>query len=263
MLRCSIKVLSFIVGLLCFCGMACGMATENFGPDSQIGHPTTAQPDWPTGIVKLPRHPSRVYSMWCNGGENFYFKANPKEVNQLIAQFSKARLRDHEVWIKTKQPKVQSFKKIDIDHNAYLKMTSGIARHFLQEKNPAETFDPVLTIYADGDATWVRDLKIPDNVIVNSEIDGIVIKGKRTKPKRSALFGQLQFKDSPKPEDFFSGLRTQITLWEKGNPKCFKLANAGRNGYFNFALSEQELSEIRSSKSHLRVTVGNWLTKTK
>lgn len=257
----TVKVLSFIVSLLCLCGMACGMSSENFGPDSQIGHPTTAQPDWATGIEEVPRHPSRVYSIWGNGGQSFYFKSNPKQINELIDLFSKARLRDHEVFIKTKKPKIQSFRKIDIDYNAYLKITGGIARHFLQEKNPSETLDPVLTIYVDGDAGWVRDLKIPDNIILNSDIDGIVNKGKRTKPKRAGYYGQLQFKDSPTPIDFISGLRAEITLWEKDNPKYFKLTNVMRNGYFNVALSDKELADIKSGKSNLRVTVGNWLTK--
>lgn len=237
--------------------MACGMSSEDFGPDSLIGHPTIAQPDWPTGIVEVPRHPSRVYS--CD--ETFYFKASPKQVNQLIAQFSKARLRDHEVFIKANKPKVKSFRKIEIGYNASLKITSGLARHFLKKINPTETLDPVLTIYVDGDAGWVRDLKIPDNIILNSEIDGIVNKGKRTKPKRSALYGQLQFKDSPGPEDFMRGLRTKITLWEKGNPKCFKLTNAKLDGFFSIALSDKELADIISGKSQLRITLGNWLTK--
>ncbi len=70
-----------------FCNAAFGLATEEFGPDSQIGHPTTEQPGWAAGIVELPGHPSRVYSMWCNGGENFYFKASPDQINELVALF--------------------------------------------------------------------------------------------------------------------------------------------------------------------------------
>ena len=257
----TLKTLSFIVALLCLCGMTSGMATENFGPDSQIGHPTTAQPGWATGIVEVPRYPSRVYSMWCNGGEDFYFKANPGQVNELIALFSKASLRDHEVFIKANKPKVRSFRKKDIDYNVNLKLIGGLARHHFRKKNPAATFEPVLTIYVNGDATWVRDLTIPDNITLNSEIDGIINKGRRIKPKRSSFYGQIQFKDSPTPIDFMIELRAAITLWEKDKPQCFKLTNAGRDGFFNIALSQKELSDIKSGKSNLRVTLGNWLTK--
>lgn len=255
------KTLPVILCMSCFYGMVFGMATEDFGNDSQIGHPTTEQSDWPTGIVEVPRHASRVYSYWCNGGEYFYFKATPKQVSELITLFSLARTRDHVIHIKTKKPKVQSFKKINIDYNASLNITAGIVRSHFREKNPDKTFDPVLTIYVDAGATWIRYIMIPENIILDSDIDGLIFKGKQTIPKRKAYFGQLQFKDSPHPEDFIRNLRAEITLWEKDNPKCFKLTNAGRDGYFSVALSDKELSDIKSGKSNLRVTLGNWLTK--
>ena len=54
-----------------------GLAMGQVGPDSVQGHPTTAQPGWPVGIVELPRHESRVYSFWVNGNENFCSKPVP------------------------------------------------------------------------------------------------------------------------------------------------------------------------------------------
>jgi len=60
--------------LLGTCSQSYGMASEQIGPDSL--HPTVAQQDWPKGIVGIPRHESRVYSIWVNGNENFYFKCD-------------------------------------------------------------------------------------------------------------------------------------------------------------------------------------------
>jgi len=70
---------------------------EQFGLDSVQGHPTGAQPDWPAGIVDLVRRESRVYSIWVNGNENFYFNASLDEINALIRLFSQTRMRDHEI----------------------------------------------------------------------------------------------------------------------------------------------------------------------
>ena len=39
------------IGILGLCKSSYGMATEQVGPDSANRHPTTAQPDWPKGIV--------------------------------------------------------------------------------------------------------------------------------------------------------------------------------------------------------------------
>ena len=74
-----------------------GLATEQVGPDSAQRHPTTAQPGWPSGMIKLLRRESRVYSIWANGNENFYFNASLDEINALIRLFSQTRMRDHEI----------------------------------------------------------------------------------------------------------------------------------------------------------------------
>ncbi len=75
-------------------GTVYGLATEQIGPDKP-DRPTVSQPGWAKGIVDIPKHPSRVYSIWVNGNENFYFKATPDEINGLMELFSKARMRDH------------------------------------------------------------------------------------------------------------------------------------------------------------------------
>lgn len=61
------------VSLLLMTGVsqtAFGLAIEQFGPDSKA-RPTVSQPGWASGLVELPRHESRVYSLWVNGAEDF------------------------------------------------------------------------------------------------------------------------------------------------------------------------------------------------
>ena len=74
-------------------GICYGLAQEQIGPDSAQGHPTTAQPDWPKGILEVPRHQSRVYSIWVNGNENFYFNASPNQINEQLLLFSSQELQ--------------------------------------------------------------------------------------------------------------------------------------------------------------------------
>lgn len=260
----TLKSLSIIVGLLCVCSTGFSLATESFGPDSQIGHPTTDQPGWATGIVELPRHPSRVYSYWVNGNENWYFMATSEQVNELITLFAKARMRDHEVWIKPNKPKVQSFNKQTIDCNVHLRILDGIALDVSRQEGAPDTFEPDLTIYVDGDATWVRDLQIPDNIILYSDIDGLVLKSKKTKPDRICMYGQVQLKG----QDYYTeyqkgGFAVRLTLWEKGINDGINVGQVDYKGYLKVPFSDEELASLMNGDSWLTMTTGNQLVKTK
>ncbi len=72
-----------------------GMGEEEIGPDKDRGHLTVEQPGWPAGMVEILRHDSRVYSIWVNGNENFYFQATPDGIGELVKLYSQTRLRDH------------------------------------------------------------------------------------------------------------------------------------------------------------------------
>jgi len=85
------------VGILGLCKSSYGLAFEHIGPVT--AHPVVSQADWPQGIVGIPRHLSRVYSIDVNGNENFYFKCKVDEINELLAIFAKTRMRDHVVRI--------------------------------------------------------------------------------------------------------------------------------------------------------------------
>lgn len=102
-----------------------GLRTEQVGPDSR--HPTSAprQPGWPDGMIKLLQRESRVYSIWVNGNENFYFKENPDEINELIRLFSETRMRNHELWIKTGKKHVKSFNGDKISYNVNYHILGG------------------------------------------------------------------------------------------------------------------------------------------
>jgi len=236
-----------------------GLREEKIGPDS-ASHPTLAQPGWPKGIVEPLRHGSRVYSIWFNGNENFYFKAEPDEINELIEQFSRARLRDHEVWIEFGTKEVKSFRGDVFEYNVSLQILSGIALSVLKDSNEPDTFEPELRIYVD-DVSALKKLKLPDNLIVHCSVEGANIKSRAVKPERRRWCGIVQFHDSSPAVDFQSGLSTQITLWQEGFKDGFPIDRVDGRGDFSIALSDKEMADLKNGKSRLTITTGNFLTE--
>jgi len=254
-----------VLGILGLYEICYGWATEKVGPDSANRHPTVAQPDWSKGIVEVLRHQSRMYSIWVNGNENFYFMADPSQINELLVLFSKARMRDHEVVIKSAKDKrkVKTFKKDPVDYNVNLQIIGGIALAVYRRGDKVDTFEPKLTIYAGDDDVLLKHLKLPENVIVNCDIKDCNIKSKITKPKRKLWHGQVQFEDSSPAADFEHGLSTKITLWEKGFEKGILIGKVSHKGFFKAAFSENEIAGLKKGKSRLTITVGNYLTAAK
>ena len=251
-----------VLGILGLHECAYGMATEQVGPDSENRHPTGAQPDWPKRIVGIPRHPSRVYSIWINGNENFYFKATVDEINELLDLFAKARMRDHVVRVLAGVGKTHTFGKEEIGYNVSLQIVAGIALFFIREERREDLpLEPRLTILTGDNASLVNQLKWPWNLIVESEIPGVAINSNRTKPKRNVYYGLCEFADGSPPVEFVRGVDSRITLWEKKEKDGIGIGSVNNKGYFTILLSDAELADIKKGKTWLTITIGNFLVK--
>jgi hypothetical protein len=238
------------------------MATEQIGPDTE--HPTVAQPDWPKGIVEIPRHESRVYSIWVNGNENFYFKATADEINEMLALFAKARMRDHIVQIRAGQGKTKTFKGMEIEYNVSLQIVAGIALFMTrEEKRENLPLEPQLTILTGNDGLILNQLKWPENVIIQSEIQGLSIESKKSRPKRDDFYGKLEFEDGSPSTEFVQGIKSRITLWEKDVEDGINIASVNNKGYFTILLSDDELASLKKGGMWLTVTISNFLTEAK
>ena len=215
------------------------------------------------GIIELLRHESRVYSIWVNGNENFYFKADTDEINELIRLFSKTRMRDHELWIKVGKKDVTPFRGDKINYNVNFHVLGGIALFASREAESPTTYEPTLTVYVDSsaDQALFKQITLPDSIILNNEVANCPLKGKATKPKRKFWYALVQFDDSTPPGD--SGLTTEITLWEKDTKGGIKLGGVSHKGYFRAVFSDKEIADLKTGKSWLTLTVGNWLTEAK
>jgi hypothetical protein len=259
----KLRIILLFFSTFVFTTTGYGLATEQIGPDKSNRFPTVAQPGWPKGLIELLRHPSRVYSIWVNGNENFHFKATPEEINELLSLFSKTRLRDHEVLIKPGTNTVKSFRGDSFDYNVSLQILSGIALAFSRDKERTDTHEPRLTIYAGEGTSLLKRLKLPANTTVASEVDNWNFKGRKTKPVRKAWYGCVQFEDARSAVDIEHGLSTRITLWEKDFADGIALASVRREGIFMAVFSEKEIADLKKGASWLTITVGNHLSEPK
>jgi len=238
-----------------------GLAEEQIGPDS-ADRPTITQPGWPKGIVDVPRHPSRVYSIWINGNENFYFKATPDDVNELVTLFSRARMRDHEVVIAAKQEQVKPFNGDPIDYNVSLQVVAGIALAIARDGKADDlTLEPRLTIFAGDNRALVRKVIWPKNLIIRSKIPGVSIPSGRTKPQRDAYYGRLEFADSSSPAESMQRINSRITLWEQQAEDGIDVGPVNNQGYFMVMLSKEEMANLQAGKMWLTVTIANLLAE--
>jgi hypothetical protein len=242
-----------------------GLATERIGPDKDQRHPTVEQPGWPAGMIKILGHDSRVYSIWVNGNENFYFKAARHEIGELIKLYSATRLRDHVMTIKQRKKEVRTFQGNKIDYNVNFHFLGGIVLGVMRRKGEAETYEPTLTIYVDADAdgVWLREIAIPDNIVVSSEVTGLPVESKATKPNRTLWHAEVVFDDKKPAADFEHGVSTKVTLWEEGAETGFDLGTVSYKGQFSAAFSEQEIARLKTGSMWLTLTVGNQLTAAK
>lgn len=255
----SISILSSCCVLLAACCLCYGLAFEQIGPDTD--HPTVSQPDWPQGIVEIPRHQSRVYSIDVNGNTNFYFKCTVDQINELLSFFGKAGMRDHIVRIRPGTEKARTFGGEEIEYNVRLQIVGGIVLFMTrEEQREGLPLEPELTILTGDDAAILKKLKWPENVIVESEIPGLSVNSDNKRPKRDVYYARLEFEDGSPPVEFVKN-RSRITLWRQKEANGISVGSVNNKGYSTIQLSEKELASLKDGTSWLTITIGNWLVE--
>jgi hypothetical protein len=242
------------LAILCLATAGYGMATEQIGPDKP-DRPTMAESDWPKGIVEIPRHASRVYSIWVNGNENFYFKATSAEVNDLVTMFSKAHMRDHEVMIAVKRPDVKPIGGDAIDYNVRLQIVAGIALAIAREGQTDLPLEPRLTIFAGDDRALVEKVVWPKDLTVTSEVPGLSIPSPAAQ-QRAVYYAKCEFADGSPPEGF-AGVHSRVTLWRQQAEDGIGIGRVDYKGYVRILLSKEEMADLRAGQSWLTVTIAN------
>ncbi len=245
------RALVALLGLLAFRELGFGIRSERIGPDASASAPK--------GLVEIVRHPSRVYLYDWSGTLFYYFQSTPAEINEFAAHFVQARLRDHVIRIEAGTNTVTSFNGTTIAYNVRLQMVQVLSLAPRREGS----LEPVveLTIYVGADRSLIQQLKLPDQAVVECAIEGVHLKGKRTKPQRQVWCGAVQFDDGQLGQvanDWQHGVHTRVTLWEQGYPDGITLAEVTSQGLFLAAFSDDELADLKEGRSWLTMTVGNY-----
>lgn len=247
--------------MLSWCVSSYGAASVDVGP--QTGACT--QPGWPAGIVELVRHDARVYSMWVNGRETFYYDADPDQMRKLIALFSASRMRDHRLQIKFGTKTTQSFNGDRIPYNVMLAVEGMSVWAKSQPDESRDTHEPAMTIYVDPakDSAVLSYIQALSNITIHMETAAWPFEEKASQSTREVWCARVQFDDATPATDLEHGVHTKVTLWEQGFEEGILLGYVCGDGVFCAGFSEQELAALKSGASWLTLTTGNWTTDAK
>ena len=242
------QTLAAVLVLLSCARSGYGMSVESIGPNK-------------AAIGEIPRHGSRVYWRDHSGDENFYFKATPDEIGELVKLYCAARLRDHVVIVKNEKAEVRTFHGDKVDYNVNYHRPGGMSLYFAWRKEEAETYEPTLTIFVDpaAEQAFWKKIALPDGVVLVNAAANCPLRSKAIKPKRRVWFARVHFDDSTPAAD--SGVQTKVTLWEKNVKAGIPLGDVNHEGYFHAAFSDKEIADLKAGKSWLTLTMGNWLTE--
>jgi hypothetical protein len=124
--------------------------------------PMPRQPGWADGVVEVVNLKSRVYAVWCNGNESFYYRGDGRALNEAVRKYASVKGARRVVLLpRSGQP--QALRARTIEHDWRLDVPSGIYRAASGRK------DAVLTVYFTDTRPrpvdrkkaekWVRDLE--------------------------------------------------------------------------------------------------------
>ena len=232
------RVLAALFLPLAACLSAGAFVTESIGPlpETPAFRTWPGQSWWPRGIGVLAVHPARVYSRQSEAAEWIYLDARLGAVSELLALFSKAALRVHEVEFKHGPAETRTLDGKVVHYTVMLEVPDGPWKSLL---NPDwEWREPRLTVYVDAGAS-LASLAIPKILSVRSALPEFSDIAKAT-PARTRFEGKAPEEEKAEATRGASGKRPWVLLH---NPKagawvCIGLVRD--DGTFNVWLSEEE-----------------------
>jgi hypothetical protein len=155
--RCTFMV-TFLLVLCTFTSYVSGLAQESFG-----NAPLSPSPDWPNGIETLIKSPGRLYSVWVNGNERFYYAGDAEAINTFLKSFGAIKIPIHIVVVDEEWPTVTQPEGQVARFDWMLSVPSGIYRaHIIKEKGTdANEQYPSIHLMANSDRINFSLLVIP------------------------------------------------------------------------------------------------------
>jgi hypothetical protein len=180
--------------------------------------------DWP-GIMPMLNHESRVYSVWVNGHETFYYTGNTAALNNELLRVAAADDLKSEIVLRPGPKKVKSIRgEMSFDCDWEIELMGGIAGHLttLDKGDLVWSKVPVLTIYTGGEID-LKKLEIPQGLKVTrlAALKNRVKQGLASKDQtvRGWTCGVLASLDRYDPESVkaLTGMLTDPVEWVRLN----------------------------------------------
>ena len=140
---------------------AWALGEEHVGNDPL---PEANYTDWP-GIMPLVNDPNRVYHIWVNGNEYFYYRGATAELNGALKKFAALKSEPREVVIHPGPGVAHRFSGETIACDWELHVVGGIAKHqtTLDKGDQIWSKSPILTIYLGGGVTLDK-IVVPEGI---------------------------------------------------------------------------------------------------
>jgi len=161
-MRTTLSVLPLLILACWIPSRAWAMAEEDFGnkPLNELNYQ-----EW-KGIMPVVNHPSRVYHVWVNGNENFYYQGDVAALGDCLKKFAAFPAPLHEVVLRPGPGTVRSFNgKKTIAFGWEVHLLGGISGFLkgLPEGEKVWPKSPRMTIYVDAKLDLAK-LEIPAGV---------------------------------------------------------------------------------------------------
>lgn len=151
------------------CQTALALGTEEFG-NAPVSAANYA--DWP-GIVRALNHTTRCYQSWVNGHERFVGLATAPQINELVALYLDAGLKQPEIVLLPGPGRAKTFQEQELPCDWEIEICGGISAHLTTVDSGRLVWpaSPRLTIYV-SDRIKSDDLRIPvdANVVDQQEL---------------------------------------------------------------------------------------------
>ena len=120
--------------------------------------------DWPN-LVDAINDESRVFQLWVNGNESFYYRGGTHELNRVLKEFAETKYPELNVVILPGPQASKEFIKDKFQYDFRINIIGGITRAFVQRQKMEQVHSliPTLTIYLTKEIQLDK-IVIPDNV---------------------------------------------------------------------------------------------------
>lgn len=122
--------------------------------------------DWKR-VMPVVNDLSRVYHIWVNGNEHFYYRGDTNTLNDTLKKFAAIEADVHEVILRPGPAERKTFKGKRVRYDWLLHIQGGISRHEAAKEQGTSIFDkyPTMTVFVGGGNVDLEKIKIPKGVV--------------------------------------------------------------------------------------------------